>query len=344
MFLTHISRIRHRQLKTSKPGTEILARMKALSLATAILLAAGSAHAQDRTAEIDKIFNWVKPGMPGCVAAASQDGKLVVNRAYGLADLERAVPLSTDSVFDAGSIRKQFVAAAILLLADEKRLALSDDVRKHIPELPDYGQPITIDHLLTHTSGLRDWVPLLNFATGDPDAMSMILRQRSLNFAPGEEWAYSNSGYVLLPEIVKRTSGTTFAEFLQKRVFDPLGMKKTSYVDNPLLVIPNRALAYERQGDRWRMEMLLENDRGGAGALFTTAEDLVIWSDALATGRRACMAPCVRRTARSPASSSGTGCRVSRRTNSPARAPRVSSGCASTPSARSSVVRATARS
>ena len=99
--------------------------------------------------------------MPGCVVAASQHGKLVVNRAYGLADLERDVPLTTDSIFDAASIRKQFVAAAILLLVEEKRLSLSDDVRKYIPELPDYGHTITLDHLLTHTSGLRDWIPLL---------------------------------------------------------------------------------------------------------------------------------------------------------------------------------------
>jgi CubicO group peptidase (beta-lactamase class C family) len=250
-----------------------------------MLLLAASAHGQDRTAELDKIFSWVKPGMPGCVAAASQDGKLALNRAYGLADVERNVPLSTDAVFDAGSIRKQFVAAAILLLVDEKRIALADDVRKHIPELPDYGHRITIDHLLTHTSGLRDWVPLLNFATGDPDAMSMILRQKSLNFAPGEEWSYSNSGYVLLPEIVKRTSGMAFAAFLQKRVFDPLGMKQTTYVDDPESAIPNRVLAYERQGEGWRQAMLLGNDRGGAGAIFTTAADLVRWTDALAAGR-----------------------------------------------------------
>lgn len=259
--------------------------MKTPSLLLAVLLFAASANGQDRTAELDKIFGWVKPGMPGCVAAASEDGKLALNRAYGLADIERGVPLSTDSVFDAGSIRKQFVAAAILLLVDEGRLALSDDVRKYVPELPDYGHRITIDHLLTHTSGLRDWVPLLNFATGDPDAMSMILRQKSLNFAPGEEWSYSNSGYVLLPEIVKRTSGMPFAEFLQKRVFDPLGMKKTTYVDDPESAVPNRALAYERQGEGWRKAMLLGNDRGGAGALFTTAADLVRWTDALAAGR-----------------------------------------------------------
>jgi CubicO group peptidase (beta-lactamase class C family) len=263
------------------------------SLSAAVLitawLVATSAHAQDKTAEVDKIFSWVKPGMPGCVAAASQDGKLMVNRAYGLADLERNVPLTTESLLDAGSIRKQFVAAAVLILVAEGRLSLSDNVRKYIPELHDFGHTITIDHLLTHTSGIRDWVPLLNWASGDPDTMSMILRQRTLNFVPGTEWSYSNSGYVLLPEIVTRTSGMKFSEFLHKRVLDPLGMKHSRYVDDPDVVITNRALAYEPQsnpsGGAWKADMRLGNQRGGAGALFTTAADLAIWNDALAAGR-----------------------------------------------------------
>lgn len=252
-----------------------------LSFVVTALLAGTFAHAQDKICEIDKIFSWVTPGSPGCVVAASQHGKIIVNRAYGLADLERNVPLTKDSIFDAASIRKQFVGAAILLLVEEGRLSLADDVRKFIPELPDYGHKISLDHLLTHTSGLRDWIPLRNWANGSNDAMTMILRQRGLNFAPGEEWSYSNSGYVLLTETVTRTSGMPFAEFARKRLFEPLGMKSTTYVDDMRVVVKNRALAYEKQGDRWRMDMLLDNDRGGGGALFSTAADLVLWSDAL---------------------------------------------------------------
>ena len=260
--------------------------LKPASVVLTALLAGTPGFAQDKTGEIDKIFAWVKPDMPGCVAAASQGGKLVVNRAYGLADLERNVPLTTESLLDAGSIRKQFVAAAILLLVEDGRLSLSDDARKYIPQLHDFGHPITIDHLLTHTSGIRDWVPLLNWAAGDPDAMSMILRQRTLNFVPGTEWSYSNSGYVLLPEIVTRTSGMKFSEFLHRRVLDPLGMKHSRYIDDPDVVIRNRALAYEPQpGGVWRADMRLGNERGGGGALFTTASDLVIWNDALGSGR-----------------------------------------------------------
>src|SRR5262245_36626170 len=249
------------------------------------LLIATPAFAQDKTAEVDKIFSWTKPNEPGCAVAVSQNGKIVVNKAYGSADLERDVPISPNTVFDAVSVRKQFVAAAILLLVEEGKLSLADDVGKHIPQLPDYGHKITVDHLLTHTSGIRDWQPLLNLAGGDPDAMTMILRQRELNFAPGEEWTYSNSGYVLLPEIVARVSGMPFSEFARKRLFEPLGMKMTTYVDDPLNLIKNRALAYKKEASGWKMDMYLSKDRGGAGALFTTAIDLVTWNDALTANR-----------------------------------------------------------
>jgi CubicO group peptidase (beta-lactamase class C family) len=253
--------------------------------AVATLLAGAPAYAQDKTAEIDKIFAWVKPGMPGCAVAASHNGKQVVNRTYGLADLERDVPITPATRFDVASIRKQFVAAAIVLLVEDGKLSLTDDVRKHVSELPDYGHKITLDHMLTHTSGLRDWVPLRNWANGSYDAMTMILRQRNLNFVPGEEWSYSNSGYVLLTEIVTRTSGMKFSDFVQKRLFDPLGMKATTYVDDLRYVLKNRAIAYEPDGDRWRMDMLIDNERGGGGALFSTASDMNAWNDALTSAR-----------------------------------------------------------
>jgi len=255
-----------------------------LFVVTALLVGAPVA-AQDKTDRIDKIFSCATPATPGCAVAVSQHGKLAVNRAYGLADLERDVPLSPGTVFDVGSLRKQFVAASILLLVEEGRLALSDDVRKRIPELPDYGNKITLDHMLTHTSGLRDWVGLLNLADGDVEAWTMILRQRGLNFAPGEEWSYSNSGYVLLTEIVARTSGMSFAEFARKRLFEPLGMKATTYVDDMQDVIKNRALPYEKAGNGWKQDMLLGNDRGGGGALFSTASDLLIWNEALTSAK-----------------------------------------------------------
>ena len=255
-----------------------------VSFVVTALLFGTPALAQDKTAEIDKIFNWTKPNEPGCAVAVSQHGKLLVNRAYGSADLERDVPLSPGSILDAGSLRKQFVAASVLLLVEEGKLALSDDVRKHIPELPDYGHKITIDHLLTHTSGIRDWTGLLPLADGKTDVLTLILRQRGLNFAPGEEWFYSNSGYVLATEIVARTSGMSFSEFARKRLFEPLGMKTTRYVDDMKVVIKNRALAYAKSGNNWKWDMKLDNDRGG-GALFTTAADLSLWNEALTSAR-----------------------------------------------------------
>ncbi|HET8678011.1 MAG TPA: serine hydrolase [Blastocatellia bacterium] len=251
---------------------------------TAMLLGT-PVYAQDKTSEIDKIFSWATPATPGCAVAVSQNGKLVVNRAYGSADLERDVPISPSTIFDAGSLTKQFVAAAVLLLVEDGKLSLSDDIRKYIPQLPDYGQKITIDHLLTHTSGIRDWTGILPLTAGNVDALTLTLRQRGLNFAPGEEWMYSNSGYVLLKEIVARNAGMSFDEFTRKRLFEPLGMKNTAYRTDLRAIVKNRALAYDKGPGGWRMAMSLDNDRGGGGGLLSTASDLLIWNDALTNNR-----------------------------------------------------------
>jgi CubicO group peptidase (beta-lactamase class C family) len=240
-----------------------------------------SALAQDKSAEVDKIFSWVEPTAPGCVCAVAQNGKMVLNRAYGQADMERETPLTTSSVFDAGSVVKQFVAAAVLLLVEDGRLSLTEDIRKYIPELPDYGHKITLDHLLTHTSGIRDWTGLRPLAEGDPDALTLTLRQKGLNFVPGEEWAYSNSGYVLLKEIVARNSGMTFSRFTQQRIFEPLKMKRTTYLLDMNEVVKNRALAYNKESGQWKLDVLLGNDRGGGGALLSTPADLLLWNEAL---------------------------------------------------------------
>ena len=244
-----------------------------------------SAIAQDKTNEIDKIFSWVNENEPGCICAVSQNGKVLANRAYGLADLEREVPLSPNSILDAGSVVKQFVAASVLLLVEDGKLSLTEDIHKYIPELPDYGHKITLDHLLTHTSGIRDWTGIRPLAEGDPDALTLALRQRGLNFVPGEEWSYSNSGYVLLKEIVARTSGMSFSEFTQKRLWEPLNMKSTTYLTDMTDVLKNRALAYKKEKDSWKLDVLLGNDRGGGGALMSTPLDLLTWNDALSNNR-----------------------------------------------------------
>lgn len=252
--------------------------------AAAALLAGGPVHAQDLSGEIDRMLSWATMSTPGCGVAVSRNGQVLVDRVYGMADLERGVALTPETAFDIGSVTKQFVAASVLLLVDEGRISLSDDVRKYIPELPDYGHVITIDHLLTHTSGIRDWVWLSSVTGNRDDALTLILRQRSLNFAPGEEWSYSNSGYELLRALVARVSGQPLAEFMRTRLFEPLGMRSTRYARDASEV-PNHALAYEKQGEQWRVDMLLGNARGGGGGVFSTAGDLLLWNDAL-TGNR----------------------------------------------------------
>ncbi len=248
------------------------------------LLVGTPADAQDKTAEVDKIFSWTKPSEPGCAVAVSYQGKVVVNKVYGSADLERDVPITPNTIFDAGSVVKQFVAASVLLLVEEGKLSLTEDIRKYIPELPDTGHKIMLDHLLTHTSGIRDWTGMKPLAEGDPDVLTLILRQRGLNFAPGEEWSYSNSGYELLKEVVARTSGMSFSEFTRKRLFEPLGMKSSTYLVDMTDVVKNRALAYKNENGRWKLDMNLGNDRGGGG-LLTTPIDLLIWNDALTNNR-----------------------------------------------------------
>jgi CubicO group peptidase (beta-lactamase class C family) len=241
-------------------------------------------YAQDKTAEIDKIFSWTSPSAPGCVCAVSQNGKMVFNQAYGSADLERNAPLTTNSILDAGSVTKQFIAAAALVLAQDGKISLTDDVRKYIPELPDYGEKITIDQLMNHTSGLREWTGMLQFSGDKPHVYNLILRQKNLNHKPGETWSYSTSGFVVLKEVVARASMMPFPQFMQKRIFDTLGMQSSSYRENMRDVIKNRALAYERDGNGWRLGMLLDNDRGGGGVL-TTASDMLIWNDAITNNR-----------------------------------------------------------
>ena len=174
--------------------------------------------AQDKTAAaVDEVFaDYTKPGSPGCAVAVYRNGRIIHAKGYGLANIEEDVPITPESVFDIGSTSKQFTAASILLLEKQGKLSVNNDIRKYIPELPDYGQKITILNLLNHTSGLRDYLVLMDLAgihidsvTTDEDALQFITRQKALNFAPGSDWLYSNTGFFLLSVIVKRASGKT---------------------------------------------------------------------------------------------------------------------------------------
>ncbi len=239
----------------------------------------------DRQARIDEIFKeFIVPGSPGCTVAVYQDGKTVLSRAYGMANLDHDVRLSPASVFHVASVSKQFTAAAILLLAQDGRLTLDDEVRKHIAELPDFGKKITIRHLIHHTSGIRDQWSLLGFAgwrysrdlITDADVLALLSRQRELNFTPGERHLYSNSGYTLLAVIVSRVSGKSFREFTGERIFKPLGMTSTHFRDDFAEIVKNQAYGYTRQSGTFKLSVT-NFDTAGATSLLTTAEDLVKW-------------------------------------------------------------------
>jgi CubicO group peptidase (beta-lactamase class C family) len=223
---------------------------------------------------------------PGCAAAVSLNGDVVFEKAFGLADLEHNVPNTTQTIFESGSVAKQFTAAALVLLQQEGKLSIDDPVRKYIPELPDYGVPLTIRHLLNHTSGLRDWGTVLSLTgVGRGDrvinqdlALDVITHQRALDFTPGSEYSYSNSGYNLAAIIVERVSKQKFPAFVEERLFKPLGMKNSSWRDDYQRIVPNRAQAYARQGNGpWRLNMPFMNVYGNGGML-TTVGDWMKWN------------------------------------------------------------------
>jgi CubicO group peptidase (beta-lactamase class C family) len=243
---------------------------------------------EQMAAAADEIFSDVaKPGSPGCALAVARDGKLLYAKGYGLADIEENIPLTPESVFDIGSTSKQFTASSILLLEKQGKLTVNDDVRKYIPELPDYGKKITILNLLNHTSGLRDYLVLFELAgvntdsvTTDEEALALVTRQKALNFDPGAEWLYSNTGYFLLSVIVKRVSGQSLREFAAENIFQPLNMSHTLYRDSHTLLVPNRALAYDpiEKGRGYTFDVSYF-EQTGDGAVHTSVGDLLKWDE-----------------------------------------------------------------
>lgn len=249
-------------------------------------------QAADAAPLVDAVFaEWDSTESPGCAVEAAIGGRSVVSRAYGMSDLEHGIRNTPATIFEAGSVSKQFTAAAIVLLALDGRLSLDDDVRKYVPEIPDYGHTITLRHLLTHTSGLRDWGSVASITgwgrsnrTHDHEHVVDILsRQRALNYTPGERYSYTNSGYNLLAVIVDRVTGMSFAEFSEQRIFEPLGLTDTQWRDDYRRIVPGRSSAYASRGDGFIIDRPIENVHGNGG-LLTTVGDLVRWNQALATG------------------------------------------------------------
>src|SRR5687768_3033322 len=250
------------------------------ALASCLLLSAAPALAATPPPEsVDKVFSAYGKDGPGCALAVVRDGGIVYSKGYGMASLEHGVPITPQTVFDIGSTSKQITAASILLLAQDGKLSLDDDVRKHIPEMPDLGTPVTLRHLLHHTSGVRDYIELLQLGeisfedvATDDDALAALSRQKALDFRPGDEHSYSNSGYFLLSLVVKRTSGKTLREFAQERIFTPLGMSSTQILDDHTLVIPRRAASYAPRRDGGFRLAIANWEQTGDGAVQTTVE------------------------------------------------------------------------
>jgi CubicO group peptidase (beta-lactamase class C family) len=249
-----------------------------------------SAQPMDTLSRLDQLFSRWNNATPGVAIAIQRGDRIIYNKAFGLADLEHNVPNTTETIFESGSVAKQFTATSILMLVAAGKLNLQDDVRKFVPELPVYEAPITIQHLLNHTSGLKDWGSVGSLS-GWPRtsriytqdlALQIMSRQKSLNFKPGAQYSYSNSNYSLLVTIVERVSKKTLAQFTDSVFFKPLGMAHTQWRDNFRTVVPHRAIAYTGRENNYLQLMPFEHVHGHGG-LLTTTGDLLKWNKLLET-------------------------------------------------------------
>jgi CubicO group peptidase (beta-lactamase class C family) len=267
-------------------------RFAVLSLLVLAVPAAAQRSTPDSAARwVDSIFApFNSTRSPGCAVGVTKGGQVALAKGYGMADLEHDTPITNDTRFYIASISKQFTAMAIVLLARDGKLSLDDSIRKWVPEVPKFGAAITLRHLLYHTSGLRDYFTLLAVSGWPSDGpfteqqfLTLIGRQRGLNFQPGDEFLYSNTGYVLLSIVVRRASGMSLREFAYERIFNPLRMTHTEYRDDHTALIPQRAVGYQPVGGTYRLSQP-ELDVVGDGGVYSTIEDLVKWDANFETG------------------------------------------------------------
>jgi CubicO group peptidase (beta-lactamase class C family) len=261
-------------------------RFVLITLALRMLLGVAALAQDIPSQKVDQIFSvYDKPLSPGCSVGVIRDGEFVYRKAYGLASLELAVPLSPQSVFYIGSVSKQFTAAAMVLAAEQGYLSLDDDVRKYIPELADYGHVVTLRQMIHQTSGFRDFFTLLYLSghyVGDfdspEDIFKIVVRQRRLNNIPGDEWIYSNTNYFLLGIVVKRATKKSLSEFAAENIFQPLAMSHTLFYDDHTLVVPGRVAAYDSAPhDSFRVDWSTAYEVVGGGGLMSTVDDLLLW-------------------------------------------------------------------
>jgi D-alanyl-D-alanine carboxypeptidase len=278
--------------RTSIPVLALLALLAvSLPLAASQAPAAPSAADSALAAKIDAVMSGVyKPGQPGAALIVRKDGRTILRKGYGMADLELGVPVAPDMIFRLGSITKQFTAVAILLLAQEGKLGLQDEITKFLPDYPTQGRRITVEHLLTHTSGIQsytdlpEWLPLWRKDFTVKELIDLF-KDKPMQFEPGRNWAYNNSGYVLLGAIIEKASGKTYEQFVDERIFKPLGMGSSSY-DHTERVIPRRVPGYEGgKGGFVNASYLSMTQPYAAGSLLSTVDDLARWSEAVFAGK-----------------------------------------------------------
>jgi CubicO group peptidase (beta-lactamase class C family) len=253
--------------------------------AAAAVPAAPAALDAPTAAAIDRLLApWSAADGPGCAVGVARNGEQLLAKGYGLADVANDVPITAATVFPVGSNSKQFTAMSILLLAEDGRLSLDDDVRKFLPELPVEEHPVLVRHLLHHTSGIRDYQALryLSGLNVKPiqidDVYGLMIRKRGLDFPPGSQFSYSNGGYVLLRLIVERVSGTTLDRFASERIFAPLGMTHTRWSEDWERVVPHRASVYEGSRESGLRQMN-QPPLMGSGGIFTTVGDFLLWDE-----------------------------------------------------------------
>lgn len=239
----------------------------------------------DKSSEkVDAIFSqWSKPDSPGCALSVIKDGQVIFKRGYGMANLDHGIPLASKSVFNIASVSKQFTAMSIALLATQGKLSLNDDIRKYLPDFPQYQSVITIRNLLNQTSGIREYSHLM-LAAGtkfqdatDEDVYKILRQQKELNFKPGDEYLYSNSNYFLLAQIVRSASGKFLRDFAEEYIFTPLGMVSTAFQNDSTEVIKNRATGYAARKHGGFSVETAGSYHMGDGGLFTTVDDLFLW-------------------------------------------------------------------
>lgn len=260
---------------------------KSITFLSFIILFISTSYAQNIESEVDEILSSVyKSDGVGVSLLIAKDGKTIYRKAFGMANLELNAPMKPENVFEIGSITKQFTAVSILMLEEQEKLKVTDEITKYIPDYPTLGKKITIHHLLTHTSGIKSYTDMPSFvgeARTDlsPTELIDVFKNEPMDFDPGEKYNYSNSGYILLGYIIEVASGETYQDFIQKNIFDKVGMSSSYYGSNAK-IIKNRASGYKEDGDSYaNSDYISMSLPYAAGSIMSTTDDMLKWQNVI---------------------------------------------------------------